>query len=253
MTENQTPLSSAEPAQTTLSQGNEQSPAVSQTQSEALPRPSWVSDEYYDPNRGVKIDELGAKFKELSEFKKSVDEQAQARKAEMPASAKDYGILPEGAKVPEGFNLDPDHPMWGLLQEISYEKGMTKKEYGDIATKFVERSIEANKQFIAKAEAERAEMFKQLGDNGAARIDTLQKWFRSSFGDQVGAQLSQTLFTPDIVKAMEKMQRSLSNQGVTSFNGLGRDQAGGGEIEGWDKMTFEQRWNARSQMDRRAS
>lgn len=256
MTENQTPSSSADQGLGISQLDREASLAASQTGNEAPPapvRPDWVSDEYFDPSKGVKLDELGAKFKELAEFKQTLDAQNDARKADMPANAKEYGILPEGAKLPEGFTLDPDHPMWGLLQDISFEKGMTKKEYGEIATKFVERSIEANKAFTAKAEAQRAEMFKQLGDNGTARIDNLQKWFRSSFGDQVGGQLSQTLFTPDIVKAFEKIQGSLSSQGVTAFNGLGRDQAGGGEIEGWDKMTFEQRWNARSQADRRAS
>ncbi len=216
-------------------------------------RPDWVSDEYFDPAKGVKLDELGAKFKELTTFKQELDAQSEARKADMPANAREYGILPEGAKLPEGYNLDPEHPMWGLLQDISFEKGLTKKEYGEVATKFVERSIDANKAFVARAEAQRNEMFKQLGDNGAQRIDAVNKFFVSAFGEKTAAQMSQTLFTPDIVKGWEQVQKALTSQGTVSFNGLGRDGAGGGDIEGWDKMTFEQRWASRAQQDRRAS
>jgi hypothetical protein len=256
MTENLTQPNSPEPAQGTFQLDNAALSGVSPATNNAPPapeRPSWVSDEYYDPQRGVKLDAIGSKFKELEAFKKQQDELAASRRAEMPETPDGYGALPEGTKLPEGFTVDTENPMWKFLQKVSHEKGLTKKEYADLAQGYINHAAEAQKSFAAKVDGETKELFKQLGDNGSQRIDALGNWFRQSFGDKVGYQLSQTLFTPDIVKAMEAMQKSLTSQGTVSFNGMGRDGAGGGDIEGWDKMTFEQRWNARSQQDRRAN
>ena len=256
MTENQTQQNSPATAQGTLQLDSGVSPAASQTASNTPPapdRPAWVSDEFYDPQRGVKLDELGNKFKELDAYKRQQDEILAQRKADMPENPDGYGSLPDGTKLPEGFTVDPENPMWKFLQKVSHEKGLTKKEYADLAQGYINHAAEAHKALATKINSEKQELFRHLGDNGSQRIDALGNWFKQTFGEKVGYQMSQTLFTPDIVKAMEAMQRSLTSQGTVSFNGMGRDGAGGGDIEGWDKMTFEQRWNARSQQDRRAN
>ena len=256
MTENLTQPNSPAPAQAALPLDNAGSPAVSPTidaMPAAPPRPSWVSDEYYDAQKGVKFDELGSKFKELNEYRSTVEAERAARKAAMPENATGYGHLDEGSDVPEGFQIDKDHPMWKLLQDISYEKNLTKAEYKDLAKRYISVAAEQQKQFMAKVDAERKQLFTVLGDNGSQRVDAVKNWFNTAFGEKIGAELGYTLHTPNIVKAFEQIQKALTSQGAASFNGLGRDGAGGGDIEGWDKMTFEQRWAARSQTDRRAN
>lgn len=256
MTENQTQQNSPAIAQGTLQLDSGVSPAASQTASNTPPapeRPAWVSDEFYDPQRGVKLDELGNKFRELDTYKRQQDEISAQRKADMPESPDGYGQISNDAKLPEGFTVDYDNPMWKFLQKVSHEKGLTKKEYSELAQGYINHAAEAHKALASKINSEKQELFRQLGDNGSQRIDALGNWFKQTFGEKVGYQMSQTLFTPDIVKAMETMQKSLTSQGTVSFNGMGRDGAGGGDIEGWDKMTFEQRWNSRSQQDRRAN
>lgn len=230
-----------------------ESPAVSQQRSEPPSRPAWVSEEFYDPQRGVKYDELGNKFKELNEFKRQQDELAAKRRAEMPEAPDGYGVLGEGDEVPQGFKIDPSHRMWKFLQEVALEKNLTKSEYKDLAKRYVNLAAESQKDYMSQVEAERKQLFTALGDNGAQRVDAVKVWFNSAFGEKVGSQLAYTLHTPDIVKSFEKIQKALTNQGASSFNGLGRDGVGGGDIEGWDKMTFEQRWAARSQHDRRGA
>jgi hypothetical protein len=255
MTENQTQPNSPAPAQGDLPLDSVASPAVSQQTSEppAPTRPQWVSDEYYDPQKGVKFDELGARFNELNEYRSKREAELAARKAEMPESEEGYGVLGKDDGLPEGFQIDENHPMWKFLRNQSFSKNFTKSEFKEIAKGYVEVAAQSQKEFLAKVEAERKQLFSTLGENGAQRVDAVKNWFNASFGEKVGGQLALTLHTPDIVKAMEKIQTALTNQGAGSFNGLGRDGVGGGDIEGWDKMTFEQRWAARSQLDRRAN
>lgn len=253
MTENQTQQNSPAPAQGDLPLDSVASPAVSQAPVEPPARPAWVSDEFYDSAKGVKLDELGNRFKELSDFKAQIDNERATRAADLPESADGYGVLNDKTKIPEGFQVDESHPMWKLLRELSFEKKLTKAEFNDLSARYLNVAASSQKEFMAKVDAERKQLFSALGDNGGQRVDAVKNWFNATFGEKVGAQLGLTLHTPDIVKSFEQIQKALTSQGTTSFNGLGRDGAGGGDIEGWDKMTFEQRWAARSQIDRRAN
>jgi len=250
---------SEETTQPNLSEGaatTSEAPAVqSQDASTQTPeKPSWLwDDKYYDANKGVKYEELSKDAKEVFDFKAKLEADAAARKAEMPAKADEYGYAPEDYKLPENYKLDKNSPMWKLLQEEAYSKGMTKAEYGELAKKFVDASNAHQDAYVKQINNQKNELMKQLGDDADAQISSLNNFFKSSFGDIVAEQLNETLWTPDIVRSWQKVQKAITSQGAGSFSGLGRDGANGGDDADFAKLSFVDKWHRRNNQDRRAS
>jgi hypothetical protein len=203
-------------------------------------RPDWVPEAAWDEKAGVKLEELGKSYGDLAKFKADTETAAAERAAQIPAEAKDYGFeLPKDLKLPEGVGVDEKSGLWTALQDSSKEIGLTKDQYTSVAGRFVQ-ALAAEQTKMAEAyKAEQTEMFKALGDNGAARIDAVKSQMTALFGEKVGAQFGSTLFTPDIVKGFEQVFTALRDQGVTSFNGAGRGDSGrtDGKPEGWDSMS----------------
>jgi len=215
-------------------------------------KPSWLwDDKYYDATKGVKYEELSKDAKEVFDFKAKLEADAAARKAEMPAKADEYGYAPEDYKLPENYKLDKSSPMWKLLQEEAYSKGMTKAEYNSLATKFIEASNAHQDAYVKQINAHKGELMKQLGDDADMQISSLKTFFKSSFGDKVAEQLNETLWTPDIVRSWQKVQKAITSQGAGSFSGLGRDGANGGDDADFAKLSFVDKWHRRGNQDRR--
>ena len=249
---------SEETTQQTLSGLDAEQAAATQAQSPAASttpeKPSWLwDDKYYDANVGVKYEELAKDTKEIFDFKSKLEADAAARKAEMPEKADGYGYAPEDYKLPEGYKLDTNSPMWKLLQETAYEKGLTKKEYNAMASKFIEASNEHQANAVKAYNAQKNELMKQLGDDAPAQIAQLSSFFTSSFGEQVAQQLNETLWTPDIVRSWQKVQKAITSQGAGSFSALGRDGANGGDDADFAKLSFVDKWHRKNNQDRRAS
>jgi hypothetical protein len=216
------------------------SSAASPTASDAPARPEWLTDDtLFDPAKGVKLDELGAKWKEANEKLAEVERLSAERKANTPEKAEDYGIaFPEDYKMPEDFQVDENSPLWKTLQETALARGLTKAEYAQTAAAFVNSMAAAEQANAARIKDAQTELFKQLGDSGASRVDAVRNWMVAQFGDQVGQQLQHSLFTPDIVKAFESIQKVFTSQGVTAFNGAGRDSGRtDGKPDGWESMS----------------
>jgi hypothetical protein len=250
MTEAPTPQSSQEAPQVQDTSATAAAPDAASQQTAADPaqaakpeKPEWLFDDaLFDPDKGVKLDELGARAKQLFDADAERARIAEERKANTPEKPEDYKFeAPADLKLPEGFEIDGENPMWGVLQAKAHKLGMTNDEYGEIAKDFVGAMAAEHKRAMDGVKAAQTELFKQLGTNGPSRVEAVKKWMSSTFGDQVGKQLQNTLFTPDIVKAFEHIQRHVSGDGATNFNGSGRE-GGNGKIEGWEKMSFEQRW-----------
>jgi hypothetical protein len=244
----QTPQNSPEtatPSPESIATSADASPSTPATAAPAVERPSWLTDDaLFDPEKGVKLDELGARFKELSEKASEAEKIAAERKANIPEKPDDYGFdLPEGYKLPEGVTgVDKDNPLWKVLQETALASNMTKGEYAGIAAKFLDGMAAAEKSQAVAYKNAQAELFKALGPNGDARADAVKTWLNTAFGEQVGKQMSMTLFTPDIVKSFEKIQKALTGQNVVSFNANGREA--GGEAESMEGKTFREKWLA---------
>lgn len=209
------------------------------TQSAAA-KPDWLFDDaLFDAEKGVKLDELGARAKELHEFKTAHEKTLADRKADTPEKPTDYGFeLPADYKLPDNTSIDKESPLWDALRDRAHKHGLTRAEFRETAAEFVNAMATAQKKAVEAFKTQQSELFKQLGDNGSARVEALEKWMKGAFGEQVGGQLRQAIFTPDIAKAFEQIQRALTDQGVTSFNQSGREAGrGDGKPEGWDTMS----------------
>ena len=90
--------------------------------------------------------------------------------------------------------------------------------------------------------ARNAEVAK-LGVNAGAGIDAVANWWKSQTGDD-GRALDTVLRmapTASTVHALERLMSKFVSQGASSFNRAPKASGGSREIEGWDRMTFEQR------------
>jgi hypothetical protein len=214
-----------------------------------LERPSWIfgDGQFFDEAKGVDVDKLGTTAKELFEFRDAKEKEIAARKADTPEKPDDYGVAtPEGYKVPDGFEIDPKSPLWSTLREVAHKRGLTNAEFKETAAEFINAMAADQKAAMERFEAgkaerfeaRKAELFKQLGDNGAQRTEAVKTWMRGFFGDHVGKQMENTLFTPDIVKAFESIQKTFTDQGIAGFSQGGRDSGrSDGKPDNWDSMS----------------
>jgi hypothetical protein len=212
-------------------------------QASAPTRPEWVSDQFWDDKTGVKGSEFKAHLDELTRFKADAD----AHAAQVPLTADSYTTtLPADFKLPEGWSINEADPTWMAGKEFAKANSLTQDQFAGLAKLYVEQQIAAHDRNEAEIAGALKTRDEALGANGAARVDALNTWFKGTFGDKVGAQLGQTLFTPDIVGAFEKIQRDLTNQGAVGFRQDGRVEARtDGRPEGWEQMSaLDQRtWN----------
>jgi len=243
----QTPQNSPAPEADVSTQPAAPSAAASPTS--PIEKPSWLPDDtLFDAEKGVKFDELGARFKELAEKQTEAERISAERKAATPEKADDYGIsFPEGFEAPKDFAIDEKSPMWKTLQEAALSRGMTKAEYAETAAKMVSSLAEQQRNQVKALTEYRDNLFKEkLGDNFAEKVESVNKGLTALFGEQLGKVLAASHFTPEIVTAHEKMLDALSRQGVTTFTSTGRDGEPSQYGEDFSKQSFKQQWaNAR--------
>jgi len=194
-------------------------PAQPSTQATAPTRPEWLAERFWDDKTGVKGGELKAHLDELTRFKADAD----ARAAQVPQSADSYRTeLPEDFKIPEGWAIDEADPAWRSGKEFAKATGLTQDQFAGLAKIYVEQQIAAHQREETAIAGALQARDAALGPNGAARVDALNTWFRGMAEPKVAAQLSKTLWTPDIVGFFEKIQRDLTNQGTVGFRQDGR-------------------------------
>lgn len=202
----------------------------------------------WEPEKGVKFDALKERFDKLSEIEKA----AEARKADVPEKADDYAFAaPADLKLPDGFQIAQDDIRWPALREMAKAEGWTKAEFQQRATELVKLDAMHQQHQMQMLKQATDARDKALGDKAQQRIDSLTTWVKGLLGDDIGGNMAFMFVTPEIVKGMETIQKALANQGVTSLNGTGRE-TGDQKIEGFEKMTFEQKW-ATAVPNRRAS
>jgi hypothetical protein len=175
------------------------------------------------------------------------------RKATMPASADAYEAkLPEGFQLPPGveMKIDGKDPALGDLRAFAHKAGWSQDQFSDVLQIYAAREA---KQVAAISAARNAEVGK-LGTNGPSRVDAVATWWKAMTGDD-GAVLGQILRmapTAGTVQSLERLMQRFTTQGAAPFNHGGREGGGPSDrIEGWDKMSYEQRRFAQDQRARR--
>ena len=120
---------------------------------------------------------------------------------------------------------------------------MSQSDFSDVLSIYAARQAREASTFAAARAAEVA----KLGTNAGQRIDAVTNWWRAQTGDD-GRALDTVLRmapTAGTVHALERLMSKFVNQGASSFNRAPEASGGSREIEGWERMTFEQRRYAR--------
>jgi len=206
-------------------------------------RPEGVPDSFWDKDKGeLKTADWAKSYEELRQAKAEID----ARKAQIPAQADLYKPeLPKDLKIPEGMGeVNPDDPLYLAVRQMAHEEGWTQGQFTRAIGEYAK--IEAAKHEALQAAVKQRD--EALGANGAQRVDALNKRFVAAFGEDVGKQFSQTLFTPAIITGFEKVFEALSRQGVQKFSAIGREAVEGrtdGRPDNWNDMSAMDRrhWN----------
>ena len=81
----------------------------------------------------------------------------------------------------------------------------------------------------------------KLGTNAGQRIDAVTNWWRARDDGRALDTVLRMAPTAGTVHALERLMSKFVNQGASSFNRAPKASGGSREIEGWDRMTFEQR------------
>lgn len=223
----------------------EQTQATQQTEVAKPVKPEGLADDFWDAERGVKVDAVLGKLGELT-----AAQQAEAdRRAALPKSAADYKVeLPADFKMPDGWQIDTADKSWSAFADFAHKRGMSQDDFAQGAKLITEMRLNEAAARVTAASAE----FAKLGDNGKVRVTAVHTFLDSAFSPEQSKAIKASLINSDAVAGWEKMQGLLTSSGITTFNHSGRD--GGekpGQIAGYENMTFEQRMAASEAQSRK--
>lgn len=206
-----------------------------ETQVERRARPDSVPAEFWDDEKGLKADEFGKAFAELTTSFTDLKTKADERASDTPTEAAGYAVDVAALELPEGVELDENDPALKAARELAFEKKFTKTEFQSLIGFEVQRQIAERTAYNNRLAEERA----KLGADAARRIDAVTNSLVGRLGEK-GRALLPLMATAAAVEAFETLLR----QSGTSFNQSGRTETDPHEIEGYENMTFRQRMAA---------
>jgi hypothetical protein len=231
------------PAPAAASPSNQPDPAAA-----ASTRPDGIPESYWDSTtNALKVDQT-ALIKDLKErdelkaFKATED----SRKLTLPQKPEDFKLdLPKDFKAPEGmtFEFNKTDPILTEFQKIAHARGMDQDTFSAALGAFAAAKVQEQAQIDT---AQAAEIGK-LGVNGPARVDAVKAFLTAQLGDGAKPFLNFPVIS-GMVEGFEKLMRSFSSQGSSTFSQQHRAQPATDKIEGWDTMSFEQRRQAQDQL-----
>lgn len=176
---------------------------------------------------------------ELQAFKAAED----VRRNSLPQTPEAYKIeLPADFQLPAGseFRLDASDPLYAAAQKMAHAKGWSQQDFSEGIGLIASMRMAESAQIETARNAEIA----KLGTTGPQRVDAVLNFFKGMdvTADKSDAKAIATmLVTAKQVEAFERLITRIGSQGVVGFNQKHRDVGSSREIEGWDKMSFEQR------------
>ncbi|MCM5558486.1 hypothetical protein [Pleomorphomonas sp. JP5] len=203
--------------------------------SELPTRPETIPAEFWDDENGLKADEFGKAFADLTATLTDLKAKAEERATDTPAEAGGYVVDVAALGLPDGVELDENDPALKAARELAFEKKFTKAEFQSLVGFEVQRQIAERTAYNNRLSEERA----KLGDNAGKRIDAVTNSLVGRLGEK-GRALLPLMATAAAVEAFETLLR----QSGTSFNNSGRTETDPHEIEGYETMTFRQRMAA---------
>lgn len=210
-------------------------------------RPGWLPETFWDAEKGLKSDDWAKHVETLTQTAAKAAE----RMAGVPDKAEGYELkLPEGVKLPDGIELNAKDPRLIAGREMALKYGIPQEGFEQFAAMIATNDATMIEQTIKAADeqfqAATAESLKQLGPQSEARVAAVRDGLVARLGAEQGAVLGKLLMGKEIVEAFEAVLKS-----GTSFNASGRTgEPEPGKIEGYEKMSFRERWAASDRMKR---
>ena len=137
--------------------------------------------------------------------------------------------------------------MWKLGAEFAKAQGMTQAQFSDLAKTFIDGQVQTAAAQVTARDAE----FAKLGGTAAARVTAVHSFIDATAGSpETAAAVKASLINAPAVAYVEALQARLTSAGITSFGRGGEERPDPSKIEGYEKMSFTQRWNAGKQQAR---
>lgn len=203
----------------------------SPTPTPAATKPEWAPDTFWDKDKN----ELkGDAIKDMI----ARDAAETSRKLTLPGAPDKYEPkLPKDFKAPDGvaFEISADDPLWAQAREWAHKNGISQEGFEQGVALIAARDVGTQQTLKAARDAEIA----KLGATGTARVSAL-----NTFLDAKGLPaLKGMMVTAEIVTSLEKMMAMVN--GADTFSQQHRTaQPTNGKIDGYEKMSFEQKRQA---------
>tara|TARA_R110000744_G_scaffold226215_1_gene344587 strand:- start:1610 stop:2356 length:747 start_codon:yes stop_codon:yes gene_type:complete len=175
-----------------------------QEQQEQTDRPEYISEKFWDKDRGeVNIEALGSSYKSL-ETKLGQRTEELTRNIREDFEKERLGKVPESyelssPEMPENIdvNLSADVPMVQWWQDFAKSKGLSQDDFNDGIKAFVDNAVAD----IPNQDEQIAE----LGDNGKARIEAVDLWAKKNLSENAYNSVTNIATSADNVKVLEEI------------------------------------------------
>lgn len=205
-------------------------------------RPDWAPETAWG-DTGLNVEAFGKHWSDQVAPQLARLAAEDSRRAALPQKAEDYQVgNTKEFKAPEGvdFKLDVNDPLFGQAKAWAHKHGLSQDAFLEAIDLVSARDVGSQ----ASLQAARTAEINKLGPNGPARVDAVARWWNSVTGDN-GKTLGRVLAmapTADTVVAIESLIAKWTTQGAAPAPNTTRiPPEGGGTIEGYATMTFEQR------------
>ena len=177
---------------------------VQEATTEESSKPEYISDKFWDSDRGeVNVESLGTSYNSLEkklgqrtdELTKQIrTDMEQERSAKVPEK---YEIkMPE---LPEDIDMEvhEDQPLLQWWSETAKSMGLSQDQFNDGINQFVQNEISGLPNIEAETQL--------LGDNAKDRIESADLWAKKHLSENAYSTVAKLSSTAEGVKALEEI------------------------------------------------
>jgi hypothetical protein len=169
------------------------------------------------PTAGERIKVGEVEFSEAELIDLAAHKAAQdSRLASLPATPDGYELkLPAELKLPVGveFQINPADPVLAQVRAFAHANQLSQEQFSSL---FGLHAASKAAELAAINEAAASERAK-LGPAITARIDAIDRWIRSQFGEAAAKPMMATMVTAIQVETFERIMQKISNPGGSVF------------------------------------
>lgn len=168
------------------------------------PRPAWCPEKFYDPDIGVRQEELGKAYNELEgRIRAKTEDLREEVLADIRGNAPEkYELtLPEDLNVPENIKIDLDEtdPLLQWFNGFAKEQGLSQEQYNEAVKVYIETEIAALPDVNAEIQ--------KLGSNGQDRLQAVSHGLKDILSESEARLLDSMMTSAEGVGVLEKLLR----------------------------------------------